>query len=130
MTFDANQMFRTTGNLTQAESNGPVTVRSTPVGGLAARLVIPTAFHDDDTIQAKYYHSTDGSTYYLFAQSRSRSGWKSAPGDLITPIVTPYKYIKEELTVTSTTAANVNFGAVKSGVVLSQFEWSRTVGFE
>lgn len=115
--FDTYLMFKSSGNVTNSQSNGPLTVNSTPLKGLAARLVVPTAFADGDTIQARYYGSTDGTNYYLLSQSRVLSGFNTAPREVYTPVSGDYKYIKEELIVTSTTAANINFGAVQSGLV-------------
>lgn len=125
--FDANLMFHTTANVTNSQSNGPLTVNSTPMHGLAGRVVVPTGYAAGDTIQAKYYGSTDGSNYYLLSQSRVLSGFTSTtPGEFYTPIVGNYKYIKEELVVTSTTAANINFGVVKSGLVQNvKAKWTR-----
>jgi hypothetical protein len=119
--FDNSLMLRTTGNLTTAESVGPVTLYGgTPVGGLAVRVSVPTAYAALDTMLAKVYASVDGSTYNLIAQyaGGSVSGFASGK-DLIIPFSLPPDkwYVKLELTVTSTTAANINFGAVKAGIV-------------
>ena len=52
-----------------------------------------------------------------------------APLDLITPIVTDKKYVKEELVIVGTTATS--FGAVKSGIVFGVgFDQDRSVKFE
>lgn len=128
--FDNNLMLRTTGNLTVSETSGALTIRGTPVRGMAARVSVPTAFADGDTIQAKVKTSDDDSTYTVIAQSEVLSSFNTNPRDIIVPFTSVRKYVKTELVVTSTTAANINFGAVKSGIVLNTgFAFDRTAGF-
>lgn len=126
--FDANLMFHTTAAVTVSQSNGPLTVRGTPIEGLAGRVVVPanTTVGADDTILPKYYGSDDNSTYYLIAQYQGgATKLGNAGGELITPIVTNYKYIKEELVIVATTP---NFGVVISGLVKNVGgNWSRAV---
>lgn len=129
--FDANLMLRTTGNLTVSESSSGVTIRGTPVKGMAVKVSVPTAFADLDQIQVKVYDSADNSTYNLLSQSLVKTGMNTNPRDIVVPFFTPRKYVKAELVVTSTTAANINFGAVVAGVVLNAGgEWTRAESFE
>lgn len=125
--FDDLLMFRTTANLTASETSVAVTINGVPIEGVAARVVVPTAFDDDDTLQVIAKFSDDGSTYIKTEYSPVLSDFKTSPRDVIVPLVGNYKYVKLELIVTSTTAANINFGAVKAGVVLNvNRAWSRT----
>ena len=124
--FDANLMFRTTANLTVSESSSGIKIRKTSIRGMAVRVVVPTAFADGDTIMGKVYESDDNSSFNLISQSAVKSGYNTAPGDFFVPFVSKKKYVKLELVVTSTTAANINFGAVKAGLVFNVgFDWSR-----
>jgi len=134
--FDDELMLRTTGNLTVSESDGPVTIYGgTPVAGLAVRVTVPTAFDDDDTLLAALYASQDNSTYNLIAQYQggAEDTFKTNPRDLIIPFALPPDkwYLKLELIVTSTTAANVNFGAVSAGIAEGfGGDFTRAVSFE
>lgn len=128
--FDNNLMFRTTGNLTVSETSGALTIRGTPVRGMSARVSIPTAFADGDTVQAIVKDSDDGSTYVKRFYSDVESTFNTNPRDIIVPVTTLKKYVKLELVVTSTTAANINFGAVKAGMVNKTIKFDRTAGFE
>lgn len=127
--FQEELMFRTTGDLTVAETSAALTIYGTSIKGMAARIVVPgsTDLGAADTLQAEYHGSADGSTYHLFATSEAVAALV-AGGEIITPIVCTYKYIKEELIVSATTT---NFGAVVSGLVTGVgFNWDRAVSFE
>jgi hypothetical protein len=119
-------MFHTTAAVTASQSNGPLTIKGTGIRGLAARVVIPATSTTgvNGTLQAKYYHSDDNSSYtpaYAVGDCYARHIGK----ELITPIITNKKYIKEELVVTDTTPS---FGVVVSGLVDNiGFKWSRRV---
>jgi len=124
--FDDSLMFRTTASLTASETSAAVTINGVPISGLAARVVVPAAFSDDDTLQVKVKESAAGSTYTILGNSMVLTGFKTNPRDVIVPIVGNYKYVKLELVITSTTAANLDFGAVVAGVVLNvNREWDR-----
>lgn len=125
--FDDLLMFRTTASLTASETSAAVTINGVPINGLAARVVVPTAFSDDDTLQVKVKYSAAGSSYTIEGQTAALTGFKTNPRDVIVPVVGNYKYVKLELIVTSTTPANIDFGAVKAGVVENvNRAWSRT----
>jgi hypothetical protein len=117
--FDANLMLRTTGTLTQDESVGPVTLYGGDIKGLAARVVVPSAYGANDTVLPKVYASTDGSTYNLVAQHAAGA---VKPGSTGTKLIVPFQlppgkwYVKVELdvTVASTTP---NFGVTLVGIV-------------
>lgn len=129
--FDANLMFRTTGNLTNSVSPTTLTVRGTGIKGMAVRVAVPTAFHDDDTLTAKVYVSDDASNFDLLAQSDNYATLNSNPRDIIVPVITDRKYVKLELVPTSTTAANINFGAVQAGLVVNVgYNYDRSLSFE
>lgn len=129
--YDALLMSRTTGNLTTTESGSGIEIRGTPLGGMAARVSVPTAFNDDDTLLIKVYDSADNSSFALISQSQTEDTFKTNPRDIIVPVVTPKKYVKIQLIPSSTTAANINFGAVNAGIVLGVgHNWSRAVSFE
>jgi hypothetical protein len=116
--FDANLMLRTTGTLTADESVGPVTIYGGRRKGYAARIIVPSAYGANDTIQAKVYTSTDGSTYNLIAQSVGAVKPGSTGVELIVPFTPPpgKTYVKVELdvTVASTTAT---FGTTMVGII-------------
>jgi len=120
--FDAKLMFHSSGNLTTSESNGPLIVRGTGYKGLAGRVTVPSSAETTASVKPQYWVSKDNSTYYLAcvyqsgAVSLNKNG-SPAPLELITPIITDRKYIKEELVVVGTTATS--FGAVKSGLVFN-----------
>lgn len=122
--FQTDLMFHTTAAVTASQSNGPLTIKGTGIRGLAARVVIPATSTTgvNGTLQAKYYHSDDNSSYTLLTQSEIATPGTSGK-ELITPIITNKKYIKEELVVTDTTPS---FGVVVSGLVDNiGFKWSR-----
>jgi hypothetical protein len=128
--FDANLMTRTTGNLTTTESSSGVILRGTGVKGMSLRVAVPTAYNDNDTLTCQVWDSDDDSTYALLAQ-RAYTGLKSAPGSVYVAVVTEKKYAKSMFIPSTTTAANANFGAVKSGFVEGvAYNWSRAEGFE
>jgi hypothetical protein len=117
--FDAELMFRTTGNLTQDESAGILQVWGGIRQGLAAQVIVPSANGANDTILPKIYRSADGSTYNLVSQYAGGAQVVPSGGlALIVPFpVLPGKnYIKLELdgTAASTT---YNFGAVVAGII-------------
>jgi hypothetical protein len=117
-TFDKLLMLRTTGTLTASESVGPITIYGGNPEGLAARVIVPSAFGANDTILPKVYTSTDGSTYNLVAQNAAAVKPGSAGTELIVPFTPPAgkTYVKVELVVTiaSTTA---NLGTTIVGLV-------------
>ena len=129
--FDANLMFRTTGTLTTDESVGPLTVYGGIQDGLAARIVVPSAYGANDTVLPKVYSSLDGNTYNLVAQYAEGAVKPGSSGlELIVPfpVIPGKQYIKLELevTVASTTA---NFGTVQAGIVGNPgFDWDRSTG--
>lgn len=131
--FDAELMFRTTGNLTQDESKGPLVVWGGIQEGLAVRVVVPTAFGANDTILPKVYLSKDGSTYNLVAQYAKGPQKPYGTGlDLIVPFAVPPGkwYVKLELdgTAASTT---YNFGTVVAGIVPNPgYAYERSSNFE
>jgi hypothetical protein len=125
--FDKDLMFRTTASLTASETSAALTINGVPISGMAARVVVPAAFSDDDTLQIKVKYSAAGSTYTILGNSMVLTGFKTNPRDVIVPLVGNYKYVKLELVVTSTTAANIDFGTVEAGVVGGvNRDWSRT----
>ena len=95
--FDALLMTRTTGNLTATESVGGIVLRGTGISGMAARVAVPTAYNDDDTLQVLVYDSADNTTYNLIAQSRALDTFKTNPRDIIVPVVTNRKYGKIQI---------------------------------
>ena len=138
MAFDNLLMFRTSGNLTQSESNGPLTIRGTSIeGGMAGVVIVPSSAETLASVLPRYYVSDDDSTYTLLATypggaksiDVNAGGSNNLSEVLTTPIVTDKKYVKEELVVAGTTATS--FGAVVSGLVGPRgFDFSRAVGFE
>lgn len=125
--FDSSLMFRTTGNLTQNESKGPVTVRTTGIQGLAVRVVVPAGTYGaSDTILPRVWASDDNSTYSLAASYENGAQTVGAGGkEMIVPIVAEAKYLKLELLLTATTT---NFGAVVAGLVQGVgYDWTRAV---
>lgn len=127
--FDANLMFRTTGNLTQDESLGPITVYGGIQDGLAVRVVVPTANGANDTILPTVFLSSDGSTYNIAARYAKGATKPTSSGmELIVPFAVPAGkwYVKLELdgTAASTT---YNFGVVQAGIVENPgFDWDRS----
>lgn len=129
--FDAQLMSRTTGNLTTTESGAFKEIRGTGIHGMSARVVVPTAYHDNDTLYVQVITSADGTNSDEIIQSDTLKTFKTNPRDVYVPFVTTRKYAKILLRPGSTTAANINFGAVKAGFVAgSGFDWTRAVAFE
>lgn len=125
--FDSALMFHTANAVTTSQSNGPLTIRGTPIAGLAGRVVVPAGTYGaEDTILPRYYGSDNNSDYVLIASYPGGASVVGAGGkEMITPIVTQYKYLKEELVITATTP---NFGVVISGLVSGVGgDWSRAV---
>jgi hypothetical protein len=129
--FDNLLMFRSTGAFTQSESHD-LTIRGTGYLGMAARVTAPitgtqTAF--TARVLPRYYVSDDDVTYNLaFTYPGGAQNYVPSLGlDLITPIVTSAKYIREELVKFST----FTMGVVQSGLVTGVgFDWTRAVNFE
>ena len=122
--FDNSLMFRTAGegDLTAAESGGPVTIYGTPIKGMSVKVVVPGANGADGTFDAKLYASTDGTNYNVIA--RSQEGPSHKPGTDGHTYIIPFSlpkgqktYLKLELEGTDTTT---NFGAVVAGLVLGR----------
>ncbi len=127
--FDSNLMFRTTGALTQSESSAGLKIFGTGLQGLAARVVIPSSAGTTTSILPRYYGSADNAAWNLIAAHPGGAHTILAGGnlELITPIVTNLKYVREELVVTGTTP---NFGTVRSGLVTNVgFDWDRSIDF-
>jgi hypothetical protein len=135
--FDNLLMFRSTGVVTNSQSNGPLTIRGTGYIGMAARVTAPitgTQTVVTGFLLPRYWVSeTNGAgTYHIaFTHPGGAAGCAYIPSvglDLIIPIVTNYKYIVEELIVIATTPS---FGVVQSGLVTAVgFDWDRAVHFE
>ncbi len=131
--FDANLMFRTQGDLTQDESQGPLKVYGGIRKGLAVQVVVPSAFGANDTILPKVYISTDGSTYNLVAQYAKGATKPGSDGLVMIvpfPVIPGANYVKLELdgTAASTT---YNFGAVVAGVIPNPgFDYDRANHWE
>jgi hypothetical protein len=122
--FDANLMTKTSGDLTGSDS-GDAEIRGTGLRGMTARVVVPEAYNNNDTLQVKVHVSDDDTTYTLLAQSAVTKDL-AAGGEILVPFVTDKKYGRIELVTTSTTAANIDFGAVKAGFVSGAFTaWDR-----
>jgi len=121
--MDSNLMFRTTGDLTQSESKGPVTIYGTPIKGMAVEVVVPEANGANDTVLPKLYASTDASTYNLIAQYDGGATKIPTGGKIfIVPFSLPKgqkTYLKLELVVTAA-STTTDFGAVKAGIVLGR----------
>lgn len=121
--MDSNLMFRTTGNLTQSESSGAITVHGTPIKGMSVQVEVPSANGANDTILPRLYASTDGSTYNVVSSwqggaTKIPTGGKT----FILPFSLPHgqkTYLKLELVVTAA-STTTNFGAVKAGIVLGR----------
>ncbi len=132
--FDGQLMLRTTGNLTQNESSGPVLLKAgTTIKGLAVRVSVPACATAgaDDTIWPKIYESVDNSTYSLLATYKDGATKCGLLGkDLIIPFaISSKRYIKVELVITATTASTA-FGKVVVGIVLPVgYDWDRTTHF-
>lgn len=117
--FDSNLVFRSTGDLTESESLGPLTIYGTPIKGMAAKVIVPNALLND-TVLAKLHASTDGTNYYVLASYKDGAVKTIGGKELILPFALPKgqkTYLKLELSVliASTTAT---FGAVRAGLVL------------
>jgi hypothetical protein len=130
--FDNTLMFRTTGNLTQSESSSALTIRGTPVKGIAARVVVPGSTGTTTSVLPRLWVSADNSSFYL-ASTYPKGAITlaaSGTGEYIVPLTalhTEGKYVKLELVVTGTTP---NFGAVVAGLVLGVGgDWDRSVSF-
>jgi len=120
--FDVKLMFVSSGNITQSESNGPAIVRGTGLKGLAGRVTIAGSAETTASILPRYWVSADNSTYFLAATYQSGAQSMNVNGspatlELITPIITDKKYIKEELVVVGTTSTA--FTTPKSGLVFN-----------
>jgi hypothetical protein len=136
--FDAQLMFHSQATLSVSQSSSALIIRGTGVKGMAARF---TAGVNTDTltfpvyaaVMPRYWVSQDDVTYTLLA-SYPGGFHPYPPGsglDLITPIVTTYKYIIEELVVTGTTVTQIIIKNIQSGMVTGVgFDWDRQVHFE
>jgi len=127
--FDNDLMFRTTGNLTQTETSGALTIRSTPVSGMAVRVSVPSSAGTTNTLLPKVISSNDDSTYYEISRYKGGAQTIAASGsaELIVPFATPYKYVKLVLESAGSTGTP-NWGAVKAGIVSGVgFDWDRAV---
>jgi hypothetical protein len=131
--FDAELMFRTTGDLTQDESSGALIVYGGIRKGLAAQIVVPTAHGANDTFEANVYRSTNGSTYNLVASYAGGVIKPNADGNVLIvpfPVLPGKQYYKLELkgTAASTT---FNFGAVVAGIIPNPgYDYDRTHHWE
>lgn len=125
--FDNDLMFRTTGNLTQTETSSALTIRSTPVHGMAVRVVVPSSAGTTNTLLAKVLASNDDSTYYEIARYAGGAQQVAAGGDAewIIPFATSRKYAKLVLLAAGSTGTP-NWGAVKAGIVSRvHADWTR-----
>ncbi len=132
--FDANLMFRTTANLTQDESLGPLVVYGGQCDGLAARVIVPGQggagnYGANDTILPRIYTSSDGSTYNLvstYAKGAQKPGTGSLDLVIPFPVFTGKRYVKIELDVT-VASTSANFGVVTAGIIENPgFDWDRS----
>lgn len=118
--MDNDLMFRTTGDLTQSESDGPITIYGTPLRGMAVRVEVPDAYGANDTVLPKLYASTDGSSYNLLASYREGAVKVKGGKTFLLPFALPKgkkTYLKLELVVT-VASTTVSFGGARAGIVL------------
>lgn len=133
--FDDNLMFRTTGDLTQDESCGPITIYGTPIRGMSVRIEVPEAYGLNDTVGAKLHASQDGTNYNLIAQYAGSGSALAAygGGTMTVPFSLPKgkkTYLKLELDVAAKSTTS-DFGAVVAGLVLGRgAEVDRSVGWD
>lgn len=133
--FDVKMMFVSSGAITQSESNGPITVRGTGLKGLAGRVCIPSSAETTASILPRYWVSADNTTYFLAATYQSGAQSMNVNGsppalELITPIITDKKYIKEELVVVGTTATSFGSGFASGLVFNVGYDHKRKVLFD
>lgn len=128
--FDANLMFFTNTTITKTISSGALTIWGTPIEGIGVRIAAPQSQEAAGTIQGRIWVSDAGSTYRLASVSEAKAAYGG------TEIHFPFgerlakaKYAKLELVVTGTTAANMNFGQVKAGIVMQRRGIERGVNF-
>lgn len=131
--FDHALMFMSTGNLTKTGySTNALKIRGTPIGGLAARIVVPRSPGVTGKILPSLYVSDDNSTFRLAATypGGAQSWLYSAGGkEFILPVETDKKYVKLYFTITGGTTGT-SFGAVKAGLVEGVGrDWTRAVNF-
>ena len=125
--FDALLMSKTTGNLTTNCSGVGVTIRKSPIGGLAARVVIPDSAGTTNSVLPRVLASADDSTYVVIAQYEGGpfTMAKDATKEVMIPFVTSKKYVLVDFVIGGTGTAG-GFGAVQAGIVnLAGNDWAR-----
>jgi len=137
--FDALLMFHTVGAVTQSQSSSALTIHGTGIKGVAARVIYPitgTQTMPVGFILPRYWVSRTGvaGTWHIASiHPAGAAGGQVFPNrglDLITPLITDYKYVAEELVVIATTATLLT-GVIQSGIVTGVgYDWSRAVYFE
>lgn len=125
--FDAELMVVTSGALTSSRTSTAAIINGTGiVRGMSARIAVPSAYNDADTLLAKVAVSDNGTDYVVIAQSDAIATLKTNPRDIYVPFATAKKYAKIEFVGVTTTAANLTFGVVQAGFVNGlHLEWSR-----
>jgi hypothetical protein len=134
--FDAELMFRTTGNLTTSESSSGLKIHGTPIRGMAAYFVLPSSTGTTNNVTVKVWASEDDSTYRILAtypgapRSWASGALTEKDGTFVVPIVTTMKYVKSEIVIAGSTGVP-NFGVAKAGVIVGVgWDWKREERFE
>jgi len=123
--FDANLLFRSSGNLTQTETSSGIKVRGLGIEGLAVRVSIPTNTGTTNALLAKIQASDDNSTFFDIASYPSGAvSWASGAKEWIIPVVTDKKYVRLVLEASGSTGTP-NWGVVVAGLV-PQVGWDYT----
>ena len=129
--FDANLMFRTTGNLTNSASSAALKIYGTPVRGMAVYVAVPSTTGTTNDLMFNVWVSDDDSTYKVAAKYYGGAqSWASGGKEFVIPFATDKKYAKLEWVVSGSTGTP-NFGVVKAGIVEGVgYDWKRAKGFE
>lgn len=120
--FDSNLFFRTggAGSMTSTETSSAITLKETPIGGLALHVIVPKQ-SVGDTVQVTLQHSTDGTIYTSLLALDTIVSTTQAITDPVHQIgrfATRAKYVKTVATVAGTSP---DFGAVQ--IFLGDRDW-------
>jgi len=132
--FDNTLMFKSSGNLTKTSTvpAAGLKIRGTPVTGLAARVMFPTACVSAQVL-VEIHESTDDSTYRVAATYPGGAlSWASGAKEIMVPFAvhSGYPYVKMDFNVTNGSTAT-DFGAVQAGIVpRAHGDWRRGVRWD
>jgi hypothetical protein len=123
-------MFKSSGDVTKTGSSSAIKIRTTPIDGYGARVVIPTTPDPATTILVRVLGSDDGSVYKEIARDPAGAVTRTTGTfrEIVINFSAKVHYAIVDWTISATGSAN--YGAVQAGLVPATRVFDRTVRWD